>query len=183
VKEASSSHWSDFAIAKEARQTQRTEPFLNHLSVVIRHAEHSVSASVATAQAPAENGLPDQFRLDPSEQCLHIFGCCLRVTALELNRLTNAGQFTNRQYSRFGITADQVANEKVSSVKPSSIVNHDSDEEIAASLRCSSLERPLKVQQGPGRPGGSQSGKVVTIRFRDGRVSPMGCILEITLGS
>src|SRR5262245_61679816 len=74
VEKVSLPNRSDFAVAKESRQTDGTQPLLDHFGVVIRSSEQALAPAVATAKAAAvDDGIPELLVGAP-EQFLHVFG-------------------------------------------------------------------------------------------------------------
>lgn len=114
-----------FAIAKEADETQGAEALLDHLSIVVGPAEQKFAASVATTKASAINRAVAQFSAGARQEFLEIFGGGCRRLPLELHSLAHARQGTHSDAARARIGAEQISDEKVSTVEFFEVLIHD----------------------------------------------------------
>ena len=90
MQKISLSNRADFSIAKKSRQSQRPEPLLNHLRVMIRFAEHVLAAPVATAKAAAIDGGVAEVMFRAPEKLVHVLGRCRGGAPLKLHCLAQA---------------------------------------------------------------------------------------------
>src|SRR5206468_11189081 len=96
---------------------QRPQLLLNQCSVVMRMAEQSMSPSVATAKASAENRGASQLLVGAREQLEHVFCGRAGVPALELDGLAEAGQRPDGNDARARVRAEEVSHQEIAPVK------------------------------------------------------------------
>src|SRR5258706_12950281 len=133
VEEVLFANRTDFAIAKESRQAGRADELLNVAGVVVVLAKETVTAPVATAKAGAINRTVFDLGAQLLQEHRHVFGAGGGVAPLKLNGLAGPWIGADGQRSRFGIGADEVADEEITAMKFIEVfVHHQADEKVAA---------------------------------------------------
>ena len=126
---------ADFAVAEKARESERTEPLLHELGIVIRAAEQMLPAAIATTQAPAVNRRTANLGFGPREQRIHVLGRGVGITPLELHGLSRSRQGADGQHAGMGVAAQQVAHEEVAAMEIFEVfVDDEADEQISLRL-------------------------------------------------
>src|SRR5581483_1617577 len=133
VQEAAFADRTNFTIAKKAGQPDWAKALLNELSVMIGTAEHSLAASIATAQtAPIYRSFA-QGRARARQEFVHVFGRRGGRAALELDGLAQSWSSPDGDAARPRVGAQQVPNQEISAMKLFEIfIDDQTDEEIAA---------------------------------------------------
>ena len=125
----------DFTVAEKSSKTEWAELLLHQFGVVIRMPKKILAASVAAAKAAAVNGRAGELVFGAREQVVHVFGCRRRVTPLELHGLSRARHGADGQHAGIQVATDEIAHEKIATVKIFEIfVDDEADEKIATRL-------------------------------------------------
>jgi hypothetical protein len=122
-------------IAKESGQSNGANLFLNVPGVVIWLAEKAVPPAIATAKTRAVYGSVFDLLSELLQQARHVFGTRPRIPTLELDGLPGARVGTDGNRSRFRVGANEIANQKIATMKLLKVfVDDKSDKKISTRL-------------------------------------------------
>ena len=126
---------TDLAVAKKSGQTNGTKLPLHMARIVAGFTEEAEAASIATAKASTVNRLTRKLLVGTPQKHRDIFGAGGCVAPLKLQGLPRSRQRTHGDTAGFGVSADEIADEKVAPMKFLQVfIGDQADKKIAARL-------------------------------------------------
>ena len=135
VQEAFFSDRADLAIAKETSEAKRAKLLLRQAGIVIRDAEEIFPSPIAAAQATTIDGCAVGILFGALEQFAHVLAGRIGIAPLKLHGLAGTRHRANGKNSRIGIAADELAHQKIASMKILKVFVYDqADKQVTAGL-------------------------------------------------
>jgi len=152
VQKISPTHRADLTLGEKSRQRNLAQAFLYHGAVMIRPSEEAFPAPATAEQETAERRTP-VFPSIRGQQEMKIVACGLRVSYVELHRLSFLNRVADGDRPRPLVGPDQIADEEIALFEPIAMFVDD-DADVKGLMRVPALgtfqrfEHVLKAREG-----------------------------------